>query len=382
MTVPSLEDLPGPVLLQIGRHLDSRSMCALAATSPGVREEFEAHRLVGTTSLCEAIRDDIARYERRFRFDLFTFRKTSPGVRCAEMQWLALEKNGLSNLAAAGAMQVATTFAPRSSSGGSPSALTEPRAFDRWIFAWLGRYARHMAVDLSLYLVGYFQPLQVRSAPRHASTAARHPLTVRLFHSLDHEYLMDSLNLERLSPAAADTDVFLFNSVLDCSASLEALVRETVSAAFESFSVPQAKLREEVGYPKTWHLFACDFGTLCRWHMRVVCDAFELKSNLHACLERVIGKTSEEEGPLESKRYALHGLELCHWACVYGIYVDVEKYLPAVLRANATASDTCKRFIIDWILKTENARPRARGQILLAEFPRVLAEVLEWIQSY
>jgi hypothetical protein len=359
--------------------------------------------------LSDTICLDITRFDARQRvllsdLSLFQFRIKSPGVRCAEMQWLTLEGRGLSNLAAASCFQIAKRIAVLRINKRTEQVLQKSPSelpYVQWIMAWLARYASYITIDLVKFLEGLLPLLVPPPSKRNrmaSSTSGSQRSTKAsgffgMLHSLEFDYLIAVLNGERaylrgqMDEELSDFEL-LANAIIESSASAHSLLQEVITAGLDCLKNPQPEFRNETAFTRSWHLFACDFGKVCRCYMQMnALDSYSLRQKFHNALQFVIQKADEVDrnhhhssAAARSNRFAFHGLELCHWACVYGIYFDIEAYLPTLLRRNKQASQTSKRFIAQWLLKTENASPRAPGQILLAEFPKVLDEVLEWIQ--
>lgn len=112
----TLQDLPADVMLNhIATKLDATSICRLMVAVRGVRNTLRKAQLLDTRVLSNAICSDIQRFDGRqeevSNASFFVFRKNSPGVRCAELQWLTMEQKGLSNLAGASVFSIAERIA-------------------------------------------------------------------------------------------------------------------------------------------------------------------------------------------------------------------------------------------------------------------------------
>jgi len=361
------QNLPPDLWVKIASFLDVVSAARLLVVSKGLRGNLT---FIDTPT--QALVYDLRSFderESRSRVSLtrarslFDFRSRAGAARVCEKMWIRFESNGLTNVAAASVLTVAK------------AAFREVRERDPdkvpwvgWLMAWLSRYAS----ELDDLLVNFLRSVQHLFKVKAISSPA--PLSI--FAQLETDFLHSVFDIERAY--LTENHYFIcstFNDVMASSATLATVLGEAVAKGLDLISVPPQVRRRSV----PWHLFLCDLGSLCRWYMAVFRTTEPLKEGIHSALMRCVEVSRESDDQALARAHAFHGVEICHFACVYGIYFDVQRFLPMILRENRKSSQRCKRFITEWVMRTENADPRAPGQILLSEFPRVLDEILEWI---
>ena len=258
----SLTDIPSDLLLnKICPALDSKSIVFLLSTARSVRRALRKQLLLDTNVLSDTILVDITRFDARQRvllsdLSLFQFRSKSPGVRCAEMQWLTLEERGLGNLAAASCFQIAKRIAVLRINRRTEQVLQRSVGdlpYVSWIMAWLSRYASYITVDLVKFLDDLLPLLVPPPSKRNRGAGARRmamapPTTTGIssstsqrstkssgffgmLHSLEFDYLLAVLNGERaylrgrMEEEVSDFEL-LANAIIESSASVHSLLTE------------------------------------------------------------------------------------------------------------------------------------------------------------
>ena len=93
----------------------------------------------------------------------------------------------------------------------------------------------------------------------------------------------------------------LANAIMESSASIHSVLTEVVTTGLDCIKWPQPEFQQQTAFAKSWHLFACDFGKVCRYYLQMnssVAHPHHHTSSLRYKLERtlnfVIEKASQE----------------------------------------------------------------------------------------
>ena len=151
---------------------------------------------------------------------------------------------------------------------------------------------------------------------------------IGMLQSLDAEYMLAVLNYERVIDCCCKlrrtrTNVFLLqvylkmtiaanlsefellaNSIIESSSSIKLAIKESISSAMIVLANPQQEFKLHTGQAQSWHVFACNFGAVCRWFMELDADIQIIRSSFQLALEELIGKATRTPETLVCKRYA------------------------------------------------------------------------------